>query len=101
MEYRLELYPEKSFSEEPESVEFASDFEMMPDRSTEKADSYEELILTPSLHDGASECADLTLEAESIAKAEEITFKGEEESEARIKEAMIAYDKAMDQAAGI
>jgi len=44
---------------------------------------------------------DLVLEAEDIFKAEEITFDGEEELKNRIAEAMSAYDKAMDQAAGI
>ena len=61
----------------------------------------EELILTPSLTEEQSESFDLLLEADSIFKAEEITFDGEEEAENRIAEAMTAYDKAMDEAAGI
>ena len=44
--------------------------------------------------------ADLVLEAEDIFKAEDITFEGQEEAERKIGEAMSAYDKAMDQAAG-
>ncbi len=44
--------------------------------------------------------ADLVLEAGDIFKAEEITFEGQEEAERKIEEAMSAYDKAMDQAAG-
>ena len=43
----------------------------------------------------------MLLEADSIFKAGEITFDGEEEAENRIAEAMTEYDKAMDDAAGI
>ena len=42
----------------------------------------------------------MLLEADSIFKAGEITFDGEE-AENRIAEAMTEYDKAMDDAAGI
>ena len=74
-------------------------FEMTPDNPFERSDRSDELILTPSLSDERNESIDLTLEAGSIAKAEEITFDCEEELEARIEEAMMAYDEAMDQAA--
>ena len=74
--------------------------EMTPSKAEEKTDSSEELILRPSQTDEHTEGIDLTLEAEGIFKAEEITFDGEDESESRIREAMEAYDKAMDQAAG-
>lgn len=67
----------------------------------EKGDLLEELTLTPSLPEEKPKNADLILEAGDIFKAEEITFEGEEESERRIAEAMSAFDKAMDQAAGI
>ena len=75
--------------------------EMIPSMPEKEPGIFEELILTPSAPDEKPESADLLLEAEGIAKAEEITFDGEKESEARIREAMIAYDKAMDQAADI
>ena len=61
----------------------------------------EELFLTPSPVEEQPASIDLTLEADSIFKAEEITFDGETESEARIEEAMKAYDAAMDDAAGM
>lgn len=77
------------------------DFEMTPSKPEGKADSSDELILNPSSADEQPEVFELTLEAEGIFKAKEITFDGEEESEARIKDAMEAYDKAMDQAAGL
>ena len=84
---------------QPEENVFA--FEMTPSKPAEKAEQYEELILTPSSPDEKTEGLSFDLEAERIFKAEEITFEGEEESEARIKKAMEAYDKAMDDAAGI
>ena len=77
------------------------DMEMTPSKTAEETGSFEELVLTPSLSCDKPESADLVLEAGDICKAEEITFEGEEESENRIAEAMSAYDKAMDQAAGI
>ncbi len=67
----------------------------------EKTDLLEEFILTPSSPDEQPETADLTLECMNINKVEEVTFEGEEDAEARIEEAMKAYDKAMDEAAGI
>ncbi len=75
--------------------------EMTPGKTVAETGSLEELMLTPSLPDDKPESADLILEAGEIFKAEEITFEGEEESENRIVEAMSAYDKAMNQAAGI
>ncbi len=77
------------------------DMEMTPSKPAEKSEAFEELVLTPSVSDDKQGKADLVLEAGDIFKAEEITFEGEEESEKRIAEAMSAYDKAMDQAAGI
>ena len=68
---------------------------------TEETDLSDELILTPSLPAEQAKNDELILEAGDMFKAEEITFEGEEESEKRIAEAMSAYDKAMDQAAGI
>ena len=73
---------------------------MTPSKPSQEADTFEELILTPSLSGEQNMSADLVLEAENIFKAEEITFEGQEEAESRIAEAMSAYDKAMDQAAG-
>ena len=75
--------------------------EMTPDMPADDTDTIEELILTPSIPDKQPENIDLLLEADSIFKAGEITFDGEEEAENRIEEAMTAYDKAMDEAAGI
>ena len=76
-------------------------FEMTPSKPAEKADLSDELVLTPSSPDESPKDDDLTLEAEKIVKIEEIAFEGEEYAEKKIEEAMIAYDKAMDQAAGI
>ena len=67
----------------------------------EKKEAAEDLILTPSPQEDESERFDLTLEADSFAELEEITFDGEAESESRIEEAMKAYDAAMDAAAGM
>ena len=67
----------------------------------EKQEPADELLLTPSPAEEQPANPDLTLEADSIFKAEEITFDGEAESEARIAEAMKAYDAAMDDAAGM
>lgn len=64
-------------------------------------ESAAELLLTPSPTEEQQASMDLTLEADSIFKAEEITFDGEAESEFRIEEAMKAYDAAMDDAAGM
>ena len=58
-------------------------------------------ILTPSTVEKDTDSDELTLEADSIFKAEEITFDGESEAESRIEEAMKAYDAAMDKAAGM
>lgn len=80
--------------EEKESLEL----HVSPEEEQEPAD---ELLLTPSLAEEQPASFDLTLEADSIFKAEEITFDGEAESEARIAEAMKAYDAAMDEAAGM
>ena len=65
-----------------------------------KPETAGEFILTPSPAKEKPESAELILEADGIYKAEEITFDGEEEAEARIEEAMKAYDAAMDDAAG-
>lgn len=64
-------------------------------------DPVDELLLTPSPAEEQPSSLDLTLEADSIFKAKEITFDGEAEAEARIEEAMKAYDAAMDDAAGM
>ena len=77
------------------------DLELTPSKPAEETDIFEDLILTPSPSNKQSESTDLVLEAGDIFKAEEITFEGEVEAESRIAEAMSAYDKAMDQAAGI
>ena len=79
----------------------AKQYEMTPDKTADKAETKEELILTPSLPNEQYESFDLLLEADSNFKAGEITFDGEEEAEDRIAEAMTAYNKAMDEAAGI
>ena len=79
----------------------AKQYEMTPDKTEDKAETKEELILTPSVPNEQSESFDLLLEADSIYKAEKITFDGEEQAKNRIEEAMTAYDKAMDEAAGI
>ena len=76
------------------------DIEMIPNKPSQETDKSEELILTPSLSGEQPMSADLVLEAGDIFKAEEITFEGQEEAERKIEEAMSAYDKAMDQAAG-
>ena len=77
------------------------DLEMTPSKPSQETDTFEELILTPSLPAEQPVSSDLVLEAGDLFKAEEITFEGREEAERRIAEAMSAYDKAMDQAAGI
>ena len=87
--------------QEDTSDEIVISLEMTPSKPAEKADLSEELVLTPSSSDEIPESNDLTLEAEKIVKVEEITFEGEEDAEERVKKAMMAYDKAMDQAAGI
>ena len=69
--------------------------------STDKPEQADEFILTPSHEEREEESAELTLEAESIAKVSEITFDGEAESEVRIEEAMKEYNAAMNKAAGI
>ena len=87
--------------QEETSDEIVISMEMTPSKPAEKTDLSDELVLTPSSSDEIPESNDLTLEADKIVKAEEITFEGEEYAEKKIEEAMIAYDKAMDQAAGI
>ena len=87
--------------QEETSDEIVISLEMTPSKPAEKADLSYELVLTPSSSDEIPESNDLTLEADNIVKAEEITFEGEEDAEERVKKAMMAYDKAMDQAAGI
>lgn len=72
---------------------------MTPSQAEEESD--EEILLTPSPVKEDEESDELILEAEKIYKAEEITFDGESESEARIEKAMKEYDAAMDDAAGI
>ena len=67
----------------------------------EKQETTEEFVLVPSPAGEQDERFDLTLEADSIYKAAEITFDGEAEAESRIEEAMKAYDAAMDDAAGL
>lgn len=68
---------------------------------SEEPESEDELILTPSTEKEELESAELIIEAESIDKASEITFDGEDESEDRIRKAMEDYDAAMDEAAGM
>ena len=87
--------------QEDTSDEIVISLEMTPSKPAEKADLSDELVLTPSSPDESPKDDDLTLEAEKIVKLKEITFEGEEYAETKIEEAMIAYDKAMDQAAGI
>ena len=58
----------------------------------------DDLVLTPSQEEGQKKSTDLILEAEKIIRFDELTFDGEEESEARIKKAMEDYDDAMDKA---
>ena len=87
--------------QEETSDEIVISLEMTPSKPAEKADLSDELVLTPSSPDESPKDDDLTLEAEKIVKIEEITFESEEYAEKKIEEAMIAYDKAMDQAAGI
>ncbi len=69
--------------------------------TTEEDEPVDDLILIPSAVEGQKKSADLILEAERIIKFDEITFDGEEESEARIRKAMEDYDEAMDKAAGM
>ena len=69
--------------------------------TTEEDEPVDDLILIPSSVEGQKKSADLILEAERIIKFDEITFDGEEESEARIRKAMEDYDEAMDKAAGM
>ena len=87
--------------EEKKAEESVPAFEMTPSKPADKDDLFEEFILMPSSPDEQPESAELVLEAGSIFKAEEITFEGEEEAEKRIADAMAAYDKAMDEAAGV
>lgn len=68
---------------------------------SEEPESEDELILTPSTEKEELDSAELIIEAESIDKASEITFDGEDESEDRIRKAMEDYDAAMDEAAGM
>lgn len=75
--------------------------ELPPSQSSEEDNTSGEFILTPSSPDERPETVDLTIESVDIAKVEEVTFEGEEDAAARIEKAMSAYDKAMDQAAGI
>lgn len=67
----------------------------------EKQEPADEFILTPSPVEEQPESGELILEADGIIRFDEITFEGEAEAEARIEEAMKAYDAAMDEAAGI
>ena len=69
--------------------------------TTEEDEPVDDLILIPSAVEGQKKSVDLILEAERIIKFDEITFDGEEESEARIRKAMEDYDEAMDKAAGM
>ena len=69
--------------------------------TTEEDEPVDDLILIPSAVEGQKKSADLILEAERIIIFDEITFDGEEESEARIRKAMEDYDEAMDKAAGM
>ena len=87
--------------QEETSDEIVISLEMTPSKPAEKTDLSDELVLTPSSSDEIPKNDDLTLEAEKIVKVEEITFEGEEDFEDRVEKAMMAYDKAMDQAAGI
>ena len=87
--------------QEETSDEIVISLEMTPSKPAEKTDLSDEIVLTPSSSDEIPKNDDLTLEAEKIVKVEEITFEGEEDFEDRVEKAMMAYDKAMDQAAGI
>ena len=69
--------------------------------TAEKQKATEEFVLMPSPTEEQEDGFDLILEADSIFKAEEITFDGEAEAESRLEEAMKAYDAAMDEAAGM
>ena len=75
--------------------------EMVPSVPEEIDVTAEELTLTPSIPEGHEEDTDLTLEALDMIELDEITFEGEDELEFRIEDAMDAYDKAMDDAAGL
>ena len=75
--------------------------EMVPSVPEEIDVTAEELTLTPSIPEEHEEDADLTLEALDMIELEEITFEGEDELEFRIEDAMDAYDKAMDDVAGL
>lgn len=77
------------------------DLTLTPSLPEEEDDLAGKLILTPSLSGEKPGNDEMVLEAGSIFKAEEITFEGEDETEDRVGEAMAAYDKAMDQAAGL
>ena len=90
---------DKSVNQESQSDRLEFVIELTPSVPAEKTDLSEELVLSPSLPEAKPESAEFTLEADTIPKAEELTFEGEEDAEARIREAMIAYDKAMDDAA--
>ena len=96
-----EKEPEEESNEElilTLSVEEKTNEELVLTPST-KEKTHEELTLTPSPEEKA-EGEELTLEADRIYKASEITFDGEEESEERVEKAMEEYDAAMDDAAG-
>lgn len=103
----LELHISDPEEQEPEengelvlapSSEEELDGELILTPSVEEK-THEELTLTPSPEEKA-EGEELTLEADRIYKASEITFDGEEESEERVEKAMEEYDAAMDDAAG-
>lgn len=97
-----EKEPEEESNEElilTPSVEEKAKEELVLTPSTEEAKTDAELTLIPSPEEEA-ESEDLTLEADRIYKASEITFDGEEESEERVEKAMEEYDAAMDDAAG-
>ena len=105
----LELHKSDPEEKEPEeesneeliltlSVEEKTNEELVLTPST-KEKTHEELTLTPSPEE-KTEGEELTLEADRIYKASEITFDGEEESEERVEKAMEEYDAAMDDAAG-
>ena len=90
---------DRSVKQENQSGGLEFVIEMTPSKPAEKADPSDEPILSPTLPEDKSESAELTLEADIIPKAEELTFEGEEDAEERIRDAMNAYDKAMDEAA--
>ena len=72
---------DRSVKQENQSGGLEFVIEMTPSKPAEKADLSDELILSPTLPEDKSESAELTLEADIIPKAEELTFEGEEDAD--------------------